>query len=320
VVTRRAARWLAAAACVLAPAAARADDSAARVEALVAEARTLTAEGRTSEACARLDEAVRLRPEVDLTTRLAECHERAGQVASALRAWQAVERSDALAAGDARAAAARERRIALEAVAPKLVIEGPARGGGAIEVRRDGAVVARAQWGAAILVDPGEHVVTATAPGKRSWYTTVKSFPNGATLSVAVPELEDALVPPAPPRAVQLKRQTVFDESVGKPKGDSQRLVGVGLGVVAVVALGIGTVYGLQAKLSLDESNTYCQGNACESIIGVEKRQDAKDAAAVSTLAVGIGVGAAVGGLLLYFFAPRDEAAKRAASPFFRTW
>lgn len=293
---------------------ARADEAAARAEALAAEAKKLLAEGRTTEACAKLAEAYRERPIVESGIHVAECHERAGQVASALRAWQSVAQSISAASADSRLATARERIAALEPVVPRLVVDVPPRVavGSALEVRRDGNVLPRAQWGVAALVDPGEHVVTATAPGKRSWYTTVKTYPNGATLSVAVPELEDALAPPAVPAPVAIRRETVFDESVGKPKGDSQRLVGVGLGVVAAVALGVGTVFGLEAQVRLDESNVYCRGNACESAAGVDKRQEAKDAAAVSTLAFGVGIGAAVGGLLLYFLAPRDEPAKTA--------
>jgi hypothetical protein len=310
-----AALWLA-----TAPAA-RADDAAARAESLSAEAKKLLAEGRTSEACAKLAEAYRERPVVDSGIHLAECFERAGQVASALRTWQLVAQSVAV-EGDSRYAAARERISALEPVAPRLVVDVSQRAaaGSDLEVRRDGIVLPHSQWGVAVLVDPGDHVVTASASGKRSWYTTVKTFPNGATLSVAVPELEDALSPPTLPPSTAIRRETVFDESVGKPRGDSQRLVGVGLGVVAVVAVGIGTVFGLQAKQRLDESNVYCHGNACDYPIGVEKREDAKFAAAVSTLSFGIGIGAALGGVLLYFLAPRDEAAKTAASRGVVTW
>src|SRR5262249_54218895 len=153
---------------------------------------------------------------------------------------------------------ARERVAELEPLVPRLVVD--VRAGGAtpeLEVRRDGALVGKEQLSKPVVVDPGEHVVTATAPGKKSWYTTVKVNANGATLSVQVPELEDAVTAARAPTAV-LRRETVFDETVGKPQGNTQRLAAVGLGAVSVISLGLGIVFGLQAKLRLDESNTFC--------------------------------------------------------------
>lgn len=296
---------------LLAAAPGRADDAQAQVDALAREAKALMAKGRVADACMKLADAARVRPTLDASIELADCYDRAGQVTSAWQAWKIAAEASAR-ADDPREARARERVAALEPLVPRLVVDVRASDPGGLEIRRDGVPVGREQWGKPVVVDPGEHVVTATAPGKKSWYATAKTNPNGATISVLVPELEDAVAAAPSTAAPVLRRETIFDESVGKPQGNTERLVAVGLGALSVVSLGLGIVFGLEAKLRLDESNQYCRGNACEDPQGVAKRDEAKDAARVSTVTFGVGIAAAAGGLLLYFLAPRDEPARAA--------
>ncbi|MBM4364335.1 MAG: hypothetical protein FJ104_16770, partial [Deltaproteobacteria bacterium] len=61
-----------------------------------------------------------------------------------------------------------------------------------VVVKRDGIVVGQAAWGAAAPVDPGEHVVEVTAPGKKPWSATVKVGPDADSQALQVPALEDA--------------------------------------------------------------------------------------------------------------------------------
>ena len=67
-------------------------------------------------------------------------------------------------------------------------------------VMRDGAKIPVGEWGVAIPVDPGEHLVTAMATGRASW--EVRTPIREASGTVAVPVLDplppEMMPPPAP--------------------------------------------------------------------------------------------------------------------------
>jgi hypothetical protein len=68
-----------------------------------------------------------------------------------------------------------------------------------MEVRRDGDVIGEAEWGEAMPVDPGEHTVTVTAPGKRAWKGIVEVQGAASVAKVIVPPMDDEPVAPTPP-------------------------------------------------------------------------------------------------------------------------
>jgi len=75
-----------------------------------------------------------------------------------------------------------------------------------------------------------------------------------------------------------------------------------------VVALGVGTYFGIQAKSKNDQSNTSgCSGNACNDN-GYSTREDALSA---STWAFAIRGVLAAGGVTLWLLAPRAATAPR---------
>jgi hypothetical protein len=157
---------------------------------LVQEARALMRERNYSDACKKLEESVRLQAgigEASIITQfdLADCNERIGKLATAWRGFQAVASQSKGADQSDRAKAAKKRARALESRLPKLVIAVPSAGQG-LEVSRDGVALDSAGWGAVLLVDPGTHRVTATAPGKKPWLTMVQAR-EGATTRVQVP-------------------------------------------------------------------------------------------------------------------------------------
>ncbi|HEY3351821.1 MAG TPA: hypothetical protein VGQ83_01110 [Polyangia bacterium] len=181
-----------------------------RAEALFREGKRLMQAGRFAEACPKLAESLRLDPGAGGTLlNLAACDEGAGRLTLA---WREFTEARTVAQRDGRsdrAQAAHARLVALEKRVGLLTLVVPdgARAPG-LAVTRDGAALAETAWGAADAVSPGAHVVTAAAPGRKLWRTTI-SAAAGQRLRVEVPPLEpepaaagDASVPPRaePPR------------------------------------------------------------------------------------------------------------------------
>jgi serine/threonine-protein kinase len=89
----------------------------ARAEALFEEAKVLRGAGRITEACAHFEESRRLDEGIGVTLYLADCYEHAGDLPRAVTEFR---RAEALASvhGDKRAAVARRRAEAVEALSP----------------------------------------------------------------------------------------------------------------------------------------------------------------------------------------------------------
>lgn len=146
-----------------APAYAQATDPAA-AEALFREGRALSDAGDIAGACAKFRESGRLDPAVGTTFNIADCEERLGRLA---RAWTLFgEVTQRLPATDKRHAVAQKRAAALEPRLPKLSVKLDASAPAGTRVVRDGVELGSASLGTALPVDPGEHVVVVSAPGR----------------------------------------------------------------------------------------------------------------------------------------------------------
>lgn len=86
--------------------------------------------------------------------------------------------------------------------------------------------------------------------------------------------------------------------------GSTQRIVGVVVGGAGVVALGMGTVFGLNAlsKNSDSNMNGHCDSSGCD-VTGRQLRNDALSAATASTVAIVAGAALIMGGAVLWFTA-----------------
>jgi hypothetical protein len=100
---------------------------------------------------------------------------------------------------------------------------------------------------------------------------------------------------------------------VDAPRGRSSPLRWVGLGAAGagVIALGVGTVFGLSAKSTWDDAKAAgCDDDGvCPNRASADLVDDARSKATLSTITVVTGVGLVAGGVLLYLFAPRERAA-----------
>ena len=287
---------------------ARADAaSLALAEALFDQGVKMMGEERYAEACPKLAESLRLDVGIGTMLWLADCYGKVGKTASAWAqfreaAWTAEKQNDA------RVKLARQRASELEPQLSKIVVIVPRPVDG-LEVLRDGGVLRSVAWGTEVPVDPGEHTVVVSAPKKKTWQTTVVLLASQRLLAVTVPALED-LVPvlvPAPAPA------PVVDAPVSKPAVrpsalGAQRVAGLVVAGTGLLALGVGSFYGLRAKSKLDDSSAHCTNNVCDPA-GGEARSEARSSATVSTVSFVVGITALAGGGLLYFLAPSRRLA-----------
>jgi serine/threonine-protein kinase len=274
----------------------------------------LMVEGNYVAACPKLAESVRLDPGVGAMLFLATCYERTGRTASA---WAIFREAEGLASkqSDGRERIARERAAALEPKLSKLVIVlGAAESSLAgVKVRRDGAEVGEALWGTPIPTDPGTHEVVVSAPGKKSWTTSVQIADNAAIATLTVPALVAGTTEPEPtgkssPAGGDVAAASSPPETASG--GSTQRTIGIVVGASGLALVGVGVGFGLSAKSSLDASNAnnHCRpGNRCDGI-GVGAREDAKSAALLSTVGFVLGGAALAGGVVLYLTVPKRGA------------
>jgi serine/threonine-protein kinase len=152
----------------------------------------------------------------------------------------------------------------------------------------------------AFPVDPGEHTVGATAPGRTPWRTTASVQSGPSTLALDVPELAPApaLRPSEPPAGGDLATSS---------GPSARRILGWSAIGVAAVGVGLGSYFGVRAFSSKSDGERLCHGSACPQS-GLDLLSDAKVSANVSTVAFAAGLGAGVLGiyLLLTDRAPHD--------------
>lgn len=278
------------------PRGAAAQDAAA-AEVLFEHGRALLTEGKIAEACPKLEESLRLDPGIGTMLYLGECWQRAGKTASA---WLLFRGAEARAAkdNDPRAKIAHDRAEMLTPLVSMLAVRvanDPAVP--TVTVTRDGRPLEPAQWGVEIAIDPGDHVVRASAPGRRTWESKIVVGVNASHLVVAVPPLEPSIAalgsPPVAP---------------DPDTGDVQRGLALGVGGLGLLGVGAGSYFGLSAIAKNNRADQHCTGLECDAE-GVATGDDAKDHATVSTIAFVAGTALLVGGVVLFLTAPRARSA-----------
>jgi hypothetical protein len=304
----------------------------ASATALFYEARNLMQKGNFRDACPKLEESLRLDYGIGTEFNLSDCYEHVGKTASAWSGFLNVASQAKTQNQTQREKVARDRAKALEPKLPKLIIEVPSPPPG-VEVKRDGVLVGSAAWGTAVPVDPGPHLVVATAPNKQPWETNVsateanttrvtvpRELPNAAVAAPVLPSpaAKPALVVVTPPahtaqranasEPAPANTMTDFPAPIVE-RGNTQRTLGWVASGVGLVGLGVGAGFGLSSLAKRRESNDHCNGNLCDQA-GVDLRDDAIRSGNVSTVAtIGGGV-ALVSGILLLVTAPSSERQK----------
>src|SRR3974390_2743685 len=170
---------------------ARAQDNSAAVQALFDEGKKLAAAGDYAHACPKFLSSYNLEHRVGTLLNLADCYEKTGRIASAgarfVEARTLAQRNNQ----PERADYAKQHADALEPKLSRLTISvaQPAAGQ---QVMRDGTPVDAGVFGVAVPVDPGDHVVEASAPGKVAWKGTAHVEGSATAAKLEVPALADA--------------------------------------------------------------------------------------------------------------------------------
>jgi hypothetical protein len=288
------------------PAAAQ-DSNAALAESLFREGKHLSAAHKYAEACPKFAGSYKLDPGLGTLLNLATCHEAEGKTASA---WAEFSEASSRARRDAdndRAQLAEEHVRSLE---PKLahisiaLAPGPALAG--LVIKFDGRELSSAALGVQIPVDPGQHQVEATAPGKQGYALGVEAPGPAGSTTVTVPRLQDVPGATAPVAAVPHAASTNPEAqpaaaTAPAASGASHTAViasGVATGVFLVGAVATGIVY------SGDRSAFNTANNN-----GDPDRFSKRDSAAtMGTVNLVFSAGTLVSaGLLVYFLAAQSS-------------
>jgi hypothetical protein len=272
---------------MLAAADARAGDTAAAEE-LFRQARDLMAAEQWDRACMKLEESYALDAGAGTLFNLAVCYEHQGRIATAWATYRDVAAATKAAAQPERERVARDRAAVLEPRLSYLTVTAPPIA--ELVVRRDESAVGPSQLGVAIPVDPGTHVIVASAPHRMPYRTSVEVTREGERYEVSVPDLAvEVDIEPPPPSA-------------------RSRALPIAFGALGAVALGVGTYSGIRSIGLHQDSLPHCTGNACDQT-GFDDRKSAITAGNVSTVFVAVGVVALGAAVVLWFVetpAPRS--------------
>jgi hypothetical protein len=279
--------------------------------------KALMEQGRIDDACAKFDESLKLEPRGGTLLNLAVCRQKQGRHATALRLLR-----------EARARALKDQRDDRIDLAEKAMAESGAKlswltiriavGADAsdLAIQIDGEDLARASWGVLQAVDPGQHVVTATATGRARLETTVTVGGAGDQQSVEIPapkvETKAETRPPddeppathPPPDVPTAPRPRAWQ----KPLGATVAAVGVG-------ALAVGAVFGVKALHDAAASNPLCPASVCRSVPAYNQERAAATAARVADVAIPLGAAAAAAGLVVLFLPQAPPSPTRSAAP-----
>ena len=278
---------------------AHADAAEARLaQALFDEARALMAQKRYPEACPKLAESQRLDPGTGTLLNLAICHEEEGRLATAASELREVVAASARENRADRRVVAEQHLAAVEKLVPKLAVTVSPRAQAleGLEVRLDGLELRPAAWGVAAPVDPGAHVVTASAANRSPWTTTVP-VARGENRTV---EVDDPVVPStaepggAVVGGVEARPALQAREAVTK---DEHNPVHTVLAVSSLVGFGTFAVAGTISLLAfLDRQDSGCipERDYCYDATAKDAYAREKTFGWISTGGLLVGVGTAV--------------------------
>jgi hypothetical protein len=283
-----------------APAAAQ-PSNAALAESLFREGKRLSTEKKFSEACPKFAESYRLDPGLGTLLNLATCHESEGKPASAWAEFSDAS-SQARREGDTdRGQLADEHMKALE---PKLahVSVGLAPGAAApgLVIKFDGRELSSAALGVQFPVDPGKHLLEASAPNKQSYAQNFDAPSIPTTLAVTIPVLQDGAPTAAVPApAAGLAPATPVPDA--PPPAPASGHSNTGL-IVSGIATGLFAVgAGVTAVVYSSKRGDFNTANDANDATAQSKRDSAQTVGTINLMLTGAAVVSA--GFLVYFVA-----------------
>ncbi|MCW5833152.1 MAG: hypothetical protein KIS78_12190 [Labilithrix sp.] len=286
-------------------------DQRARAQELFDSALADAEAGNFAAACPKFLASQAADPKTSTLLNLANCYERNGQTASA---WGAFREAGLLARKAARSDWEDIARTRAEALEPKLlrlavVVAESSRVPGLV-VTRDGARLTPGEWGVPIPVDPGEHLVAASAEGRVPWETRVPvEEPN---VEVTVPALERIPEPPPPPPAPL----PPAEPAPAQTGWSTMKTTGVILAGAGGASLLVGGLMGLIAGGNYQSARDRClDGPRRCPADAVADADSAYGLATGATVAVVAGAALFIGGAVLYGLAPDGRRPAASAKP-----
>jgi hypothetical protein len=268
-------------------------DSPAIAEALFRSGRELMQQGDYAHACPKFAESNRIDPKLGTLLNLALCDENLGKTASAWAEYVQASQTARRLGQTQREQIAREKATALEPTLPHVVVDVGVEA--RAQVTLDEQPIGPGAYATPIPVDPGDHVLRATAAGKKPF---VESFAmpagRGERTVHVVLAVEDA------PVAVE-RPEVARPPDVARPKEESSsRTWGFVIGGAGLVAIGIGAYFGVQAFSLKHTAEGECSASGMCTRAGLDALGSLKTSETVSTVTTLAGVAAlAVGAYLV---------------------
>jgi hypothetical protein len=257
----------------------------ATAEALFRDAKELEAKGALDLACPKFVESNRLDPKPGALLNAAACHEAAGLTASAWEEYREAIQMAAKYNQQERRDFAEKKMKEIEPKLSRLVVtmNAPPRD---LAIDVDGRRLSGAVLDTPFPVDPGPHVVRASASGRAEFSQKLDVGAEAGVLIVSVPELASDSGRPASQTAAS--------------KRDKRDIVpptpSIVLFTLAIGAASVGAAYGLSAIDWKNIVDKNCQGRVCNAE-GADASDSAHRDAAISTVGFAMfGVLAAAGG------------------------
>ncbi|MGC4092791.1 MAG: hypothetical protein QM756_33890 [Polyangiaceae bacterium] len=293
-----------------APVRAQAPEAKSAAEALFDEGRRLMNAGQYAEACVKFADSNNLDPGLGTLLNLGQCYKSLGRTASA---WSTYREAAALARSSGQADRedlARKEAAALEGALARLVVLVPSEVAALHpQLTRDGVAMPPSMWGLSTPIDPGKHVVEATAPGKRPQRLELSVAQTAATTTLTIPPFQDEAAPAAALASSNVTQQGDGSVPAAPPAAvapeasradrSGLRLTGFVLGGIGVAAAATGGVFLFLGKQQNQEALALCtagdDGRHCLDPTELSNHQRHVDAARNNFLIgyVGLGVGAA---------------------------
>jgi serine/threonine-protein kinase len=278
----------------------------AAADTLFNEGKRLIAKGEDAAACAKFESSLAKVAQLGTQIALASCYEKVGKTASAWGAFRAAA-SAARKAHDKRQRFAEDHASALEARLSKIVITVAAgtRITG-LKIERDAKEVMPAELGSEVPVDPGDHLVQASAPGRRSWSTDVVIPSRPGVVEVSVPALDKA--PDHQDEPEHGARTEHAERAEPGGGGSTRRTAGYALGAGGIAIIGASLVVGAVARSSWNDAQKSCPDRLCEDPAGIDKARHARTLGNWATGMFIAGTAVTAVGVFLLFTAPSGRA------------
>jgi len=223
-------------------------------QSLFDEGRQLMDRGKYPEACTKLAESQRLDPGGGTLLNLAICHEKEGRLGSAYLEMKSALAQAVKDGRKDREKIANEHLAIVSSRVPRLAVHVTREDPG-LEVMVDGTVLRKPAWDLLTVVDPGPHVIDASAPGKTPFRYTV-TLAEGEQRTVPIPALDIADAQ-NPPTAQVAGTSPVASGSTGMPSPRPEMetnpwwVASVATGVTGfVVGVPAGYVWGMMAIMN----------------------------------------------------------------------